>query len=298
MTFKNKLFVYATPQVLCYDEPSGDDAAAAAAAAAVAAAEAAADAEGDGDDGGDDAAKAKFTQDQLNKILAEDRRKEEAKRKAVGETAKQMEARLKQAIADNRNSEELRAGLEADLEDLKASQRSEAEQREHLAARAKEEHETQVATLQQAATQWEGLFKQSSIERSILDAAVKHEAFNNDIIVNLLASKTEMKQAKDSAGNLLPDKYEPKTAVSVKDPDSGELLTAWKSPEEAVEIMKNNPDEFGGLFRNAVIAGIGGGTAASNQPGPKVDAAKLTAEEFARRFAENPESLGLKSKDF
>jgi hypothetical protein len=287
MTFEE--FVLSFPQVLCYDDEGAGDAGTAVDEGTAA--------DAGGDEGQSAAAQSKtFTQEQLNEILAADRRKHQEQTKKVAEQAKNMESRLQKLISDKNTSDAQRASLEADLEDLRASQRSEAEQREHLAKKAKEEHENALNNLKSEAQQWESLFKQTQIQRTLLDAGIKHDAFDPEQIVVHLQSKTEMKPVKDSDGNVVPGRFEPKTAVEVKE-ESGEVLTAWKSPDEAVELMKNNPDKFGNLFRNAVIAGIGGGTAAStgkNSVG--VDPSKLSISEKARRFKEDPESLGLKPK--
>jgi len=295
MTFKDFRFAFAVPQILAYDEDVADVADVADDVADVA----------DDTSSGDDAAakkkeeeQATFTQDQLNKILAEDRRKEEAKRAKVGETAKQMEARLKKAIADNKNSEELRAALANDLEDLRASQRSAEEQRAFTAKKAKEAHESEVQRLADEAKQWESLYKRETIERTLTDAAVVHDAYSPNQLVSLLRDKTEMKEEKDSEGNPT-GRLVPLTALEVKGED-GSVLTTWKPPTEVVELMKNDPtDENKNLFRNAVIAGIGGGTAASGVKDARtVDGKKISMDDFAKRFEENPESLGLAPKHY
>jgi hypothetical protein len=292
MTFEE--FVLSFPQVLCYDE--GEGAGDAGAGAGEGAGDAGAAGGDEGQGAGEGAQTKTFTQDQLNEILAADRRKHQEQTKKVAEQAKSMESRLQKLIADKNTSEAQRAGLEADLEDLRASQRSEAEQREHLAKKAKEEHENTVNNLKGEAQQWESLFKESTVQRTLTDAAVKHEAFSPNQLVALLKDKTEMRPVKDQEGQVIPGRFEARTAIEVKGED-GEVMTAWKDPTEAVELMKNNPDEYGNLFRNAVIAGIGGGTAAStgkNSAG--VDPSKLSIAEKARRFKEDPESLGLSAR--
>jgi len=288
MTFKE--FVLSFPQVLCYEDGDAGDAGGAADTGA------AADAgggEGQGEGVGQSQQEKLFTQEQLNEFLARDRRTHQEQTKKVAEQAKQMESRLQKLISDKNTSEAHRASLEADLEDLRASQRTEQEQREHLAKKAKEEHENALNNLKSEASQWESLFKESTVQRTLTDAAVKHEAFSPSQLVALLKDKTEMRPVKDQENQVIPGRFEAKTAIEVKG-DDGQVMTAWKTPEEAVEMMKNNPDEYGNLFRNAVIAGIGGGTAAStgkNSAG--VDPSKLSMAEKARRFREDPESLGL-----
>lgn len=280
------LLSFPQDQVLCYDDDAGDSG------------ESNGDSgEGAGGGGGDNSKNEQtFTQAQLNEILAADRRKHQEKTQAVQAQAKQLEVRMEKLIADKNTSDAARASLEQDLEELRASQRTEAEQRQHLAEKAKVEHETAINNLKNESKQWESLYKISSIERTLTDAAVKHEAFSPGQLVSLLKDKTEMRPCKDQEGQVIPGRFEAKTAVEVKD-EHGNILKHWKNPDEAVELMKQNANEYGNLFRNAVIAGIGAGTAAStgkNSVG--VDRSKLSIEEKARRFREDPESLGLKAK--
>lgn len=281
-------YVLSTAQILCYEGEGGDPPAGDPPAGDPPA--------GDPPAGDKKSGEATFTQSQLNEILAADRRKHQDQTKKVQDQAKSMETRLEKMIDDKNNSDAVRASLAADLEELRASQRTDAEQREHNAAKSKAEHENQIKGLEESAVTWEGLYKASTIERALTDAAVEHEAFRPGQIVSLLKDKTEMRQNKDSEGNLLPDSFTSKTAIEVTT-EEGEVLTHWKSPSEVIKMMKENSAEDGNLFRNAVLAGIGAGTAAgTGKNSAGVDPSKLSIEEKARRFKEDPESLGLKSR--
>lgn len=291
-----KTFIYADPMVLCYadgDDPAADDSF-----------DLNEPTGGEEDvattdlldekpaDTGTQKVTATFTQDQVNKFLAEDRRKRDTKVKTQNEQFKKMEDRLQQMIAREENSQEQKALLEADLEDFRASQRTEQEQREHLAKQAKEKHDDEISTLKENGLKWESLYKTSMIQRSLLDAAVEHDVYNAEDIIDKLEKHTELRQDKDTEGNLL-DSFSPKTAVKVKD-DNGETLTAWKTPSEAVAAMKANSDKHGNLFRSSVMAGIGGGTAttpgAGNAP---VDGKNLSDAEWYEAAKSNPAKFGV-----
>lgn len=295
MMFKY-LNLMAEPQVICYDD--ADDAAAVVAAAEAAeAATAAADAtaaaaavttppaDGDGTQA--------FTQEQVNRMMAEDRRKHETKSKQVGDQIKTMETRMQQMIADKRTSDEHKAMLESDLEDVRASQRTAQEQRDHIAAKATADHESALTSLTDEKSMWEDLYKTSMIDRAIIDAAIEHDAFNPDQIIDKLKPRTEMRPHKDEEGNLTGS-MEARVASKVIEED-GTVLTSWDTPSQVVEKLKTSgQDKDGNLFRSAVIAGIGGGTAASTTgSGIKINPNSISPEEYAKRFKENPESLGL-----
>lgn len=223
---------------------------------------------------------ATFTQEQVNKFLAEDRRKRDSKVKSQADQFQKMDDRLQQMILAAETTKEQKSMLEADLEDLRASQRTEQEQRDHLALQSKERHENEVKTIQDAAVKWEGLYKTSMIQRALIDAATEHDAYNPQQIIDKLERHTEMKQDKDPEGRLL-ETYSPKTAVKVKD-DDGNVLTAWKTPQEAVELLKTNLDADGNLFRSSVMVGIGVGTATAPGANPNTlaDGNKLSDEEW------------------
>lgn len=284
MTFELD-YVFSYPQIICYDgEGEGT---------AVSDPPASGDPPANDDQPDGQKKEAVFTQAQLNEILAADRRKHQDQTNKVKEQAQQLEAQMQKLIQDKNTTEAAKASLQADLDELRASQLTEEQKRELAAKKAKEEHENQVKNLQEQATQWETLFKRSTIERTLTDAAVTHDAFSPSQIVSLLKDHTEMKPVKDSDGNEIPGRFEPKTAIKITE-ENGEVLTAWKTPAEAVEHMKTQSDLFGNLFKNHVIAGIGSGTAPGG--GKPTDPSKLSIEEKARRFREDPESLGLKPK--
>jgi len=103
---------------------------------------------------------------------------------------------------------------------------------------------------------------------------------------------------KDVDGNDT-DKLAPMTLVFVKDEVTGEMVQKHVTPDEAVKLLKDDPNENGGLFKSSVIAGIGSGTATGARGGSAADGANLAnipMEEFAKRFNEDRTSIGLKPK--
>lgn len=276
--FEERFFVL--PQLLCYDEDGGEGAAEASEAS---------------DDSGSEAPSGTvFTQEQVNEFLAKDRRAQQAKLKKQQEQFSKMEKQLETFIAREKEGSQERMQLEADLEELRATQRTAEQQREHEAKRAAEKHQRELEEARGAATNWETMFKKSSIDRAILDAANEHNAFNANDFIALLGPRAEMREQKDKDGNPT-GQLVPMVAIDVQDEETGEMLRAWKSPSEAVKAMKEQPEQHGNKFRDSVIAGIGGGTATSSggKGSAQVDPTKLSMEEKARLFKENPEALGL-----
>lgn len=294
-----KTFIYADPMVLCYadgdDPPAGDSFDLNDPAGGTEDVATTDILDDKPDDKGQQKTAVVFTQDQVNKFLAEDRRKRETKVQTQNEQFKKMEDRLGQMISAAETTKEQKAMLEADLEDLRASQRTEQEQREHLAKQAKEKHDDEITTLKENGLKWEALYKTSMIQRSLLDAAAEHDVYNAEDIIDKLEKHTELRPDKDTDGNLLGT-FSPRTAVKVKD-ENGETLTAWKTPSEAVAAMKANSEKHGNLFRSSVMAGIGGGTAttpgAGNAP---VDGKNLSDDEWFKAAQENPDKFGVQGR--
>jgi vacuolar-type H+-ATPase subunit I/STV1 len=149
-------------------EESGQDGAAieAAAAAAAAAAEASEAAKKKARDGDKS-----FNQDQVNAIVAADRRK-------LNDKYQELEGMYKDALADKNLTAEARSQLEAKLEDV---QKTFLTKEETLIAEKKKLEENLSKEANQwkdAAVRWENQFKQTLMDRTLQDAAIQHEAFN------------------------------------------------------------------------------------------------------------------------
>lgn len=274
------------PQVSCFD---GDDAAATAAAAASAAAAAAAAAAGANNTG--DKSKT-FTQDDVNKMLAEDRRKHKAALESSEKTYKEL-------LETNQN---LSATERKALEDNLESVRGQLLTKEELMAKSKKELEetysTKLSASDKKAQEWESRFKASTVTRTLQDAAISAEAFSADQIVTILASRTKLVEDVDKAGKPAGT-YRVMVEVETVDPTTGETAMSQRTPAEAMKWMKDNPERFGNLFKAGVVSGIGANSTAGlpTGAGGGVDLAKLAKDPVAFRkvLKENPAILGMKS---
>jgi hypothetical protein len=277
----------------CYDNDDlmNDDVAAAEAAAAEAAATAAAAA------AAADAAKAKkdkgpkvFTQDDVNKFLAEDRRKHVQK-------LEQLEGAYKDALANQNLSKEQREQLESKLEDLQKTFRSREQQLEHDKKELEERYGKEVKELESKATTWEQKYKQTLIDRSLQDAAVVNDAFNISQIVSLLRPMTVMVEKTNDQGQSTGEAV-PMVDLTDIDTTNGEPIITRRTPEAAVKRMKELPSLFGNLFKSNVVSGIGAGTATGGNASGSgtVDPKKISVQEYMRLRKENPAALGLKPR--
>ncbi len=265
------------------------EAAATAAAAAAEAAEAARKKTAGGDK--------VFNQEQVNAIVAADRRKLAEAHQAVTTKYQELEGMYKNALEDKNLTAEARSQLEAKLEDV---QKTFLTKEETLIAEKKKVEESLSKEANQwkdAAVRWENQFKQTLMDRTLQDAAVQHEAFNPSQMIALLRPMTKVSEKLDEQGKGTGS-YEVIVDLADINSETGSPQVTRRAPEDAVKRMKELRDLYGNLFKPNVVSGIGAGTAQGGASSGKIDKQKLTTAEYMRLRKENPEALGLKSRGY
>jgi hypothetical protein len=282
----NDLFV--NPALALYDGEGdeggggGDGAGApagAGAAAAAAAANAAAAASG----------KPKvFTQDDLNRFMAEDRRKHQEK-------VEKVEGEYKRVLENFQLTEQQRKQLEEGLETVRAESRTKEENLAKQFESLKNESQKTAKQLAEERDSWKNRFETTEIRRSIQDAAVKGEAYRSDHILAILQPLTRMTTLVDPSGKPTGD-LAPRIHWPATDAKTGESVTNVFTADEAVGHMKEKTDEYGYLFKSNAQGGIGGGNGTGTTVGKngKVDVTQLTPSEYRKLRKTNPGSIGLK----
>jgi len=271
------------PWVSCYE---GEDAAAAAAAAATAAATAAA-----ATAAAAAAAGTTFTQEDLNRILAEDKRKHQAQ-------LQKMELQLADLSKSKNLTDQERTTLKENLDAIAGQLRTKEQQAQLEKRQMEEAHSARMAEADQKAQVWESLYRDSTIDRSLQDAAVKHEAFNTAQMITQLRPWTRLIEVMDEKTGKGTGKYKPVVDMPDVDATTNEQVIMTRSPEEAVKRMKELP-EWGNLFKSGVVSGIGSSSATGGLipgQGGKIDVRKLTPAQYREIRAKNPELLGLAPK--
>lgn len=237
------------------------------------------------------AAQGKFTQEDVNRFLADDKRKHQA-------ALAQMEQKLQSVLEDKNMTEATRKTLEENLSAIRGELRTKEEQLAIEKKRMEETHTQKVTELEKKAATWETLFRESTIERALQDAAVKNEAFNAEQIVILLRGNTKLLEDVDEKTGKTTGRYVPKVNMPSVDPQTGEAVTLTLDPEAAVRRMKETTDIYGNLFKPNVVSGIGAGQAAGGygRSGEKVNVKALTPAQYREIREKNPEKLGLRPK--
>jgi len=188
-----------------------------------------------------------FSQEDVNRMLADDRRKhQEQTKKALAEAeALKSKARLTQ---EERN--ELDKRLQILQDELLTKEELAKKEQDRL----RKTHESQVSELTNSRDVWKDRFTDAAIRRSITDAAAKHEAFSVTQIVALLQPNTRLVEELDAEGKITGN-LAPKVRFDDTDKD-GKPVTLELTPVEAVKRMREM-DEHLNLFRGKGVGGLG-----------------------------------------
>jgi len=234
----------------------------------------------------------KFDQNDVNKFLAEDRRKH-------AERYRLLEQSYEAILEDQNLATESRSRVETELEDLRASLRTKEQQIEYEKKQSREKYEAKLSVAEKAAQDYKDRYVNTVIDQSLQRAASNGDAFNDDIIVSLLKPITQLRDQHDDDGKPTGDVI-PMTELPDIDEKTGDPIKTIRTPMDAVKRMKELPDLYGGLFRANVVSGVGQGSATGGgTPGQsgKIDPRKLTPEQYREIREKNPELLGLKRRN-
>jgi hypothetical protein len=204
-----------------------------------------------GDKGGGNGKEGKgkvFTQEEVNRILAEDKRKHQT---TLQKTLDELNlVKSKANLTDTERHE-----LDSRIETLQNTLKTKEELAKSEIEKLTKKHGKVVDDLTLDRDSWKSKYTDSTIVRSITDAAVVTEAFSPEQIVAILKPKTQLAEALDEdgkpTGNLVP-----KVSFDTKDKD-GKTVTLNLSPSDAVKKMSEEERYFN-LFKGKGAGGLGG----------------------------------------
>jgi len=222
-----------------------------------------------------------FTQEDVNRFLAGERRKMEAQ-------VTKLQSQLKDMGESRQFSDEQRTELENTLEGLQNQllTKDQIAAKEKKALQTKYQNELQEATDRAIAA--EQRYESSTLARALMDAAVDGEAFNPSQVVTLLQSNTKLTKNEDG-----------QEVVMVSFPDThvetGEPIVTTLTPTQAIARMKELDNIYGNLFKTNVVTGVGGSSTGSDGklPNGQLDVRNMTMEQYKEARAKNPSSVGL-----
>jgi len=226
-----------------------------------------------------------FTQTQVDAMMAEHRR-------GLQTQNAELAAQIADISAKANLTESQKAELDAKINILQTQHLTEAQkltaqvEAEKLSKKKLEEDSKKEVDL------WRGNYHELLVTNSILSGAQKHEAAFADQMLDMLKPKAKVVSATDEAGNVIPNKYVAKMAVTMIDPKTKLPVTVELPIEDAIGEMRKD-QKHGNLFLTGGKPGLGGsgGTGGAGIAGP-LNLKNMTAEEYrAQRVA-----LGLAKK--
>ncbi len=215
--------------------------------------------EGDGGEGektGDktttdnnDKAKGKtFTQDDVNKLLAEDRKKNQQSRTKLIETLEKFKTTANLTEQEKEN-------LAQRIEQLQ----NETLTAQELAKKDKDAlvkgHAKELTKANQQTDFWKSLYSKEKIDREITDAAIEFEAASPQQIRRLLSGDTKLVETIDKDGKPT-GVWTPKVNFAITSDEDGSSKILELNVKEAVKRMKEMP-EHGNLFKTSATGGVG-----------------------------------------
>jgi len=211
-------------------------------------------------------------QKELNRILAAEKKKHQKLVQQATDEAKAMGAKARLTAQQSQE-------LDARLDQIQNEMRTKEEQAKRAADKARKQYQDDMKKLSAEKEDWQRRYTESTIERSLTDAAASSNAFSPRQIVAILGPNTELAQVLDSEGQPT-GQLAPKVKYRTKDKE-GKSVTLDLSPIDAVKRMKDE-EEYLNLFRGE---GSGGAGLRSQPGGKKPNLRELAKDPAAYRKA-------------
>jgi hypothetical protein len=178
-----------------------------------------------------------FTQEDVNKFLADDRRKHQTK-----------VAELQKEVDTFKGAAEEKTKLQAKLEELNKTFLSKEELAKAELEKKQNEFQSQLDGATKESAKYKGLFENTLLKQAISSAAVSNKAYNAEQLQLLLLPQSKVIPVTDDNGNVVG--YNAVAPVMVKD------KVVELPINEAVAKLRENPT-FANLFLVDAIGGIG-----------------------------------------
>lgn len=207
-----------------------------------------------------------FTQEEMNSIMATEKRKYQEQQKKALDELKAIQTRA------NLTKEE-RDALDKRVEEMN----NQLLTKEELSRKEKEkilnEHKRQTETLTTELNTWRGRYNDTVITAAITAAAAEAKAYSPEQVIAILRSNTTLKEAIDEDGKP-SGKFE--AIVKFSDVDSkGKPVVLDLTPAEAVKRMRDM-EKYQNLFIAEGTGGVGGSNI--SRGGKDVDPAQIARD--------------------
>lgn len=224
-----------------------------------------------------------FTQEQVNTMMADERRKMQDKQK---KTLGELDTLKNKASLTVKEKTE----LEKRIEELNNQYLTSEEKARRAEEEAEKKRADQIQTLTIERDGWVSKHSKLVVKTAIVDAAAAEKAVQHEQILALIGPKTRLVERLDDEGKPTGE-YEPRVSFPDKNKEDVDIVLEL-SVHEAVKRMKELP-RYGNLFEGTKIGGLGG--SGSQTKGGKVDLAKIAKEDPAAYRKLRNERMGRKS---
>lgn len=227
-----------------------------------------------------------MTQDEMNTKMAENRR-------TLTKTNEGLVSQLESLKNESNRTSESKAELQQQIDTLQEQYMTKEELAKKVSEKAGKEHQKMVDTLTLDRNNWQGMYANATIERSLLDAASDGEdgAVHPGQVVSMLRQNTQLVEVVDEAGQKTGT-YIPVVNFNDFD-DEGKSVINKLSPVETIKRMKEQVKLYGNLFKGTATGGVGGtgGSGGIGEGGisPKLQEIMDDPIKFAAWRKENPD---------
>lgn len=206
--------------------------------------------EGDDDSGGGDPKPRTFSQDEVNALLAKERRAAQAK---VQEQLTALEA-----IKQDGLTPEAKAALEQQIETLRAQSQTEAELAKQNLAKAQRDWKKREAELTADRDRATAAYEKLQVDTLLSTAMGLHgvSPAAAPILSAFISQRLQKVPVMDEAGKATGE-YRHMVNLDVPDGDDGKVKTIQLPPDKAIAQLREN-EAFSGLFVSAAKPGMGG----------------------------------------
>jgi len=211
-------------------------------------------------------------QQELNRLLSVEKKKAQVVAQKAIEEASAMRAKVQLTAKENQE-------YDARIEQLRTELLTKEEQGKLAADKTRKLNKAEKDALTEERDYWRKEFTDSTIQRSLTDAAASNNAFSPRQIVAILGPNTQLAEVLDSEGKPT-GRLEPKVRYQANDKE-GKSVTLDLTPADAIKRMKDE-DEYLNLFRGE---GAGGAGLRSQPGGRKPDLTELAKDPLAYRKA-------------
>lgn len=212
-----------------------------------------------------------FTQDEVNRILSEEKRKYNATNE---ELVNQLET-LRETV---KMTDEQKEELNRRIEELKKTyQTSEVKLKDDL-QKLKDQYTKETKRLSEERDAWRQRYEQKIKTVEVYSAAVKYEAYDPEQINAILERSLKVIESKDAESGQPTGNFE--VRVDFLGEREGRPVKLDLTVDEAVKMMRETPKKYGNLFKNSANSGLG----LDNENGDTSigDLDSMTPEQYAK----------------